>query len=354
MAFFVKQFFLPYVKDELINKSFVEIKELINNQLSDLITDVIIKGKGNLADFKKKVTNIFNKIDEIGKLTKEGETKILEEVRDNIKNKNKDSEKNNYIVIDYFLLQLLPQLKGLIPDTNPKLNLEGTIINIINILLNHISNYPNNETYDNCIKPFSKFIISKSDIPNIAKCSILIKTIKNNTKTLDLPKKIKDRITDFISDIKKIVISEDDAKISEDDAKFNKFIQKNKILLMALDINNNEMYNVIKEIVNNINNKNIDSITLPDNIKNYGELIKLVLKKINEPTVNEKTLQPELLTLIKNLIGQITEPYFSEIKKTIDSKIKNKYYLDNEDIYYEKYIKYKSKYLELKYQNENK
>ncbi len=353
MAFFVKQFFLPYVKDELIGISFNEIKELINNQLSDLITEVIIKGKGNLVDFEKKVNNIFTKIDGIETLNNDD---LLKKVREHLHNQKENQKKNkkkeipqntiyvsdNNIVIDYFLLQLLPQLKVLIPDANPKSNLEGTIINIINILLNHISNYPEDETYDNCIEPFSKFIISKSDIPNIAKCSILIKTIKNNTKTLDLPKKISDRITNFISKLKIIITSEDDSQI-------NNFIEENKTLLMALDIKNTEMYNAIKVIVENIGNQPIN-IKLPDNINKYKNLIETVIKQINEPTVKKETLQPKITKLIEG----ITNHYFDDIKKTINSRIGNKYYLDNEDIYYEKYIKYKSKYLELKYQNENK
>jgi hypothetical protein len=349
---------ISYIKNELIKTTLNNVQEIINNNISELITTTIVTNIDKLGELKTNINNIFTQIEKLDKL----DENILTQVRDQIKLENKEKKENkqaitnNNIVIDYFLFNLLPNIKKLFPNAEIKLEIEDTIIDIIKTLLNYMFNYPKDKDTIDCINNISTFIIKKNVVEIPIKCTYILGFKLNSAKDKikELSAKIITRITNFISELK---------KLSEDitDENINKFIENNKILLLALDIKNTVIYKTIKCIIDNIDvngtiKSNIDVSMIPDiipsNIK--ANIIKLLdlLKAKNTENINEEVstiiekINQEVSTIIKN----ITEPYFDKIKKTINDKINNKYYLDNEEIYYEKYIKYKSKYLELKNQ----
>lgn len=343
-----------------MNAGITVIKKVLKKRLSKYINDKITNNLNNIkTEIYKKINIITNNkkllIDTINEL-RLNNIQTVERTLEPYEKKFIFNKKNNNTNKKEGIVRNIDNLLNNPKDYNPTEddiktlpninNIEQIIYNLlttINTIIEKKNELDINNVLIDLIGAFSGKTFSDIDKQNIEECISTLNTTSG-------------RGTNPIINITKLF------NILTNPSGFFDNCEKLKDLKIDID-----MYTVIyiidslfyklesiKEGLSNINESN--SNTILQNLINNNPSIFLIIKNSGGLNILKNETDEEIINEINRNIddysNEITEKINGIIEKSLD-KIGNKYYLDNEDIYYEKYIKYKSKYLELKYKNQN-
>ena len=343
----VSRIIIPMVKEQLETQVKNFIKENIINIFSSGLTNVLIKSSNidetnikllkNINDINcdNIIKGTNNKYEDIKKMSETDKTEELNKKRDHLFYvivttllfKNKSHAIDDGQIVNLFFNYLL--------ETDEKLEftkLSETLKNILGTDKKIQCNFIDALCYiDAVILKFKEPFQKKFKIEFKSNNPVLLCIIKNRPEFI--------LINEFKNQLEIIINNNDCANINKNIKKIIDNLQENIIKQFNPKTSNIQFFSNKNNTVKNI----LEQIKFNDHMKSI--LTNLCEYNKNTDESKKESLKDILNKSIKKFLGEVVD----KIMKLTDN-IKNKYELldDDELMYYEKYLKYKSKYLELK------